>query len=81
MKRESVIINKVTDGIDPLLKAEMERLGLAPTTTIPVDEELLSFDLEQKSFADLPDTAKAVSAVDNLMDKLFRPEEAQIKRG
>jgi CO dehydrogenase maturation factor len=81
VKRESVIINLVPDSIDPLLTREMDRLGIAPTTTIPVDEELRKFDLEQKPLFDMPDTAKSVLAVKNLMDKLLQPEKVQIKRG
>lgn len=81
VKRASVIINLVPGDIDPLLTREMGRLGIAPTTTIPVDEELRKFDLEQKPLFDMPDTAKSVLAVKNLMDKLLQPEKVQIKRG
>jgi CO dehydrogenase maturation factor len=81
VKRESVIINLVPDSIDPLLTREMDRLGITPTTTIPVDEELRKFDLEQKPLFDMPDTAKSVLAVNNLMDKLLQPEKVKIKRG
>ena len=48
VKRESVIINQVPGGIDPLLSQEMDRLGITPMATIPVDEELKRYDLEQK---------------------------------
>lgn len=71
VKRESVIINRVPGSIDPLLSQEMDRLGIAPTTTIPVDEELRKFDLEQKPLFDLPDTANSVLAVNNLMERLL----------
>lgn len=72
VKRESVIINLVPDGsIDPLLKQEMERLGIAATATIPVDEEVQRYDLEQKPLFDLTDTSGAVVAVNKLMDRLL----------
>ncbi len=71
VKRESVIINLVPDEIDPLLKQEMDRLGMVPAAIIPVDEELKRYDLEQKPLFDLPDTSKAVMAVNDLMDKAF----------
>jgi CO dehydrogenase maturation factor len=79
--RESVIINLVPDGIDPILSQEMARLGIVPTATIPQDEELRRYDLEQRPLFDLPDTAKAVLAVNDLMDKLLQPENVKIKRG
>jgi len=81
VKRESVIINLVPDGIDPLLSREMDRLGIVPTAAIPVDEELRRYDLEQKPLFDLPDTSQAVLAVNNLVDKLLQSDKIQIKRG
>ncbi|MFC1942325.1 AAA family ATPase [Chloroflexota bacterium] len=74
VKRESFIINMVSGGIDPLLSQEMDRLGIVPATTIPVDEELRRCDLEQKPLSNLPDTSKAVMAVNSLLDKLLQSE-------
>jgi CO dehydrogenase maturation factor len=81
IQRESVIINKVPGEIDPLLSQEMERLGIVPTLTIPVDEELQQHDLEQKPLFSLPDTSKAVTAVNGLMDGLLQADKIQMKRG
>jgi CO dehydrogenase maturation factor len=81
IKRESIIINQVPDGIDPLLTQEMNRLGIEPAVTIPVDEEMRRYDLEQKPLFDLPDNSKAVTAVNHLMDGLLKPESIQMKRG
>jgi len=81
VKRESVIINQVPGEIDPLLSEEMERLGIVPAAIIPVDEDLKRYDLEQKPLFSLPDTSKAVTAVKDLMDKLLKPENVEIKRG
>jgi CO dehydrogenase maturation factor len=71
VKRESLIINNVPGEIDPLMRAEMERLGIAPAAVIPSDEELKRYDLEQKPLFGLPDTSKAVVAVNELMDRLL----------
>ena len=71
VKRESVIINLVPDEIDPLLKEEMERLGITAAATIPVDDEVKRYDLEQKPLFDLPDSSAAARAVNELMDKLL----------
>ena len=72
VKRESVIINFVANGIDPLLSKELDRLGMVPTITIPIDEELRRYDLEQKPLFDMPDTSKAVTAVNDLITKLLK---------
>ena len=71
IKRESVIINQVPGELDPLLKQEMERLGITPAATIPVDEEVKQYDLEQKPLFTLPDSSIAVGAVSGLMERLF----------
>ena len=79
VKRESVIINQVpNDEINPLLSQEMDRLGIAATAIIPIDEEMQRFDLEQRPLFDLPDTAKAVVAVNELMEKLLKHENIQV---
>ncbi len=79
--RESIIINRVPGEIDPLLKEEMERLGIVPAAMIPEDEELQRYDLEQKPLFSLPDTARAVAAVNDLMDKLLKTTNVDMKRG
>jgi CO dehydrogenase maturation factor len=71
VKRESVIINLVPGELDPLISAEMERLGIAPAALMPVDEELRRYDLEQKPLSGLPDTSQAVTALNMLMDSLL----------
>ena len=80
VKRESVIINLVPEGLDPFLAEEIDRLGIVPTTTITLDEEVRRCDLEWKPLLDLPDTSKAVMAVNELMDKLLTREKIQMKR-
>jgi CO dehydrogenase maturation factor len=70
--RESVVVNKVPGEIDPLLREEMERMGLTPTAIIPSDETLLRYDLEQKPLLDLPDTSRTVAAVSKLLDHLLK---------
>ena len=80
IKRESVIINLVDGGIDPLLSAEMDRMGIKPTATIPVDEDLKRFDLEQRPLFELPDTSVAATAVNNLMDELLQSQKLETTR-
>ena len=79
VKRELIVINFVPTDIDPLLKEELDRLKITPTTTVPLDEEVRRYDLERKSLFDLPDTSKAVIAVNDLMDRLLKPDEIHIE--
>jgi CO dehydrogenase maturation factor len=71
VKRQSVLINQVPDAIDPIVAREMSRLGLEATTTIPLDDEVYQYDIELKPLLDLPDSSRAVQAVDNLMTRLL----------
>jgi len=74
VKRQSVIINFVPDKIDPLVSEELNRLGIEPTATIPLDETIGEYDLKLKPLLDLPDS-KATRAVDNLMTELLKTEK------
>jgi CO dehydrogenase maturation factor len=69
--RESIIINNVPGEVDPRLKEEMQKLEIAPAALIPADEEISRYDLEQKPLFQLPDTSKAVDAVNKLMNRLL----------
>lgn len=72
VKRQSVIINFVPNGIDRHLSEELARLGIESTATIPLDEEVYQYDLNLKPLLDLPDTSKAVMAVNDLMARLLK---------
>jgi CO dehydrogenase maturation factor len=71
VKRQSVIINFVSDKIDPLVSEEMAKLGIEPTAVIPLDEAIGEYDLKLKPLLDLPDS-KAVKVVDDLMAELLK---------
>ncbi|MCK4368199.1 MAG: AAA family ATPase [Dehalococcoidales bacterium] len=71
VKRQSVLINLVPDGLDPLVAEEMKKWGIDAAATIPLDEEVYQYDLKLKPLLDLPDSSKAVRAVNDLMTKLL----------
>ncbi len=81
VKRQMIIINFVPTQLDPLVTEELDRLGIDPIATIPLDEEVHEYDLKLKSLLDLPDTSKAVRAVSDLMTELLKTEKIHIKRG
>jgi len=72
VKRQSVVINLVPDGIDPHISQEIERLGLELTAAVPLDKAVYEADLNLTPLLELPDTAKAVMAVDDLMTRLLK---------
>ena len=71
VKRRSVIINLVPDGLDPMVVAELQKLKIKPTAIIPLDGEVAQYDIQLKPLLDLPNSSKAVKAVNNLMTKLI----------
>lgn len=71
VKRQSVLINLVPDGLDPLVAEELKKWGIDAAATIPLDEEVYQYDLKLKPLLDLPDSSKAVRAVNDLMIKLL----------
>ena len=77
VKRQSVLINLVPDGLDAAVDGELERLGIKPAALIPLDETVARYDLEMKPLLELPDDSKAVRAVDNLMTNLLGVKEAK----
>ena len=77
VKRQSVIINQVPDGLDPMVSGELKKLGVKPAATIPQDEELANYDIQMKPLLGLPDSSKAVKAVSDLMTNLLGIKEAK----
>jgi len=71
VKRQSVIINMVPEKIDPLVGAELSKLGLQPTAIIPLDQTIYEFDLSLRPLLDLPDDAVAVKAISDLIKGLL----------
>jgi CO dehydrogenase maturation factor len=71
VKRQSVLINLVPDGISPAVADEMARLGIEAAAVLPLDEMVTNYDIQLKPLLELPDESKAVQAVDSLMTKLL----------
>ena len=73
VKKQFVIVNMVPDGVAPSISGEMAKLKLESSALIPEDEMLYQYDLEAKPLLGLPDSSKAVSAVDKLMNQILGP--------
>jgi len=73
VKRQSVVINAVNGELDPLVAAEMKRLGILPAAMIPEDDVIAKFDLELRPLLELPDTSRGEIAVDRLMSAIKQP--------
>ena len=80
VKRQSVIVNFAPAKLAPLVSQELVRLGIDPIATIPLDEEVCEYDLKLKPLLDLPDTSKAVMAVNDLMARLLKESNLVTKK-
>jgi CO dehydrogenase maturation factor len=71
VRRQSVLINLVPDGLDPMVAEELKRLKIEPTAIIPLDDEVYQYDIKLKPLLELPDSSRAVQVVNNLMNNLL----------
>ena len=71
VKRQSVVINQVPEGLDPRVAEELERLGIEPAATIPLDKEIVDYDIQMTPLLEMPDSSRAVKAIGDLMNKLI----------
>jgi CO dehydrogenase maturation factor len=69
--RQAVIINRVPEAMDSQVSKELKELGIEPIATVPLDEKVYEYDLEKRSLLELPDSSKAVTAVDRLMGSVL----------
>lgn len=71
VKKQFVIINMVPGEVAPSITEELVKLKLEPSAFIPEDKLLYQYDVEAEPLLDLPDSSKAVMAVDRLMDQVL----------
>ena len=80
VNRQAVIMNATPVTPDPAVTEELTRLGIEPAASIPWDEEVYQYDLKLKPLIELPDTSKAVGAVNELMAKLLTEIQVNLVR-
>jgi len=78
VKKQVVIINFAPEELAPMVKDELEKLGIESPILIPRDEEIYQFDLEVRPLVELPDTSKAAMAVENIMDELVSTKKVEV---
>lgn len=78
VRKQVVVINFAPEELAPMVKDELEKLGIDSPELIPRDEEIYQFDLEVRPLVELPDTSRAVIAINELMDKLVPSREVKV---
>ncbi len=69
-----LIVNRSSNDLPLPLKTEVEKVGIDLLGTVPQDEAVVQYDLEEKSLLGLPDTSAAVIAVKEIMNNILTPK-------
>ncbi|WP_022665133.1 AAA family ATPase [Desulfospira joergensenii] len=70
VRNKGLVVNRAPETLSPRFLEEVEKIGVPILCTIPDDNNLLEFDMEQRSLLDLPDDSDAVKAVDGMMARV-----------
>ncbi len=78
-KKIFLIINRIEGKPHPLVLSELKKGELKLAGIVPNDELIPRYDLEHRSLLDLPETSKAVQAVDGIMEELLAIQTSRRK--
>ncbi|MDD5154275.1 MAG: AAA family ATPase [Desulfovibrionales bacterium] len=70
--KKVLIVNRTPDGLDPVLREEINKSGLVLGGTIRQDTLLATYELKKLSFLDLPSESAAVRDAEAIFDALIR---------
>jgi CO dehydrogenase maturation factor len=70
VKKVFLVVSRLSGEVPQQLKDYAEKNGLSVNATIPYDEEVMKFDLNEESILNLDDNSKIACAVTELMDKI-----------
>lgn len=69
IKKMYLVVSRVNEGSLDALKPEIEKTGLELIGTLPLDEQVMEYDLLSKPLFDLPDDSPVVAAVNEILKK------------
>ncbi len=67
---KGLIVNRAPETLGKAFLDEVERIGIPILCIIPDDNNLLEFDMEQRSLIELEDDSPAVEAINQMMKKV-----------
>lgn len=70
VKKMYLVVTKVEDGSINALQGEIDQTGLELAGTIPLDNQVVEYDLHSKPLIDLPTDSPAVLAVKEILQKV-----------
>lgn len=69
IKKMYLVVTRVNESNFEALKPEIEKTKLELIGTLPLDEQVMEFDLLSKPLSDLPDDSPVVAAVNEVLKK------------
>lgn len=69
IKKMYLVVSRVNEATFDALKPEIEKTGLELIGTIPMDEQVMEYDLLSKPLINLPDESPVVAAVNDILKK------------
>jgi CO dehydrogenase maturation factor len=67
IKKMYLVVSRVNTSNFDALKGEIEKTGLELIGTMPLDEQVMEFDLLSKPLIDLPDDSPVVAVVEDIL--------------
>jgi CO dehydrogenase maturation factor len=71
VKRSVLIVNRVQDGTDGMLRKAIDATGVEFAGFVPADELIFEYDLKGKPLIQLPADSKALTEYFAILDKLI----------
>jgi len=69
IKKMYLVVSRVNQATFDALKPEIEKTGLELIGTLPMDEQVMEYDLLSKPLIDLPDESPVVAAANDILKK------------
>ena len=70
VKHKALVVNRAPKELSKVFLDEVEKIGVPILCTIPDDNNLLEFDMEQRSLLELSDESPAVYSINQMMEKV-----------
>lgn len=71
IKHQSIVVTMTPPQVDPAIQEELKLMGLPLDAVVPLDPQIVEFDLKRRPLLEMPDSSPAVQAVDKIMAQIL----------
>lgn len=76
IKEKGLVVNRGPETFNPKFQKELEEIGVPLLATLPEDHALVDYDMERRSFLELPDDVSAVTEINHLVESFHQAERS-----